>query len=204
MKPYRTTMQYPLRIKFKILAFAPQIFLEDAQGNSIAYIRQKIFKFREHVQVYTAKDRKQLLANIKTDKIIDWSARYTFFDDSGVELGSIGRKGMKSLWKATYTVFEANTDEVKFIIEEENPFAKIFDSLLGEIPVLGLLSTVLFQPKYLVKRSGNNETVMRLTKKAAFFEGRFQLDKLSEITAQEELNLMLSLQMLTLLERARG
>jgi len=190
-------MQYPLRIKFKILAFAPQIFLEDAQGNSIAYIRQKIFKFREHVQVYTAKDRKQLLA-------IDWSARYTFSDDSGAELGSIGRKGIRSLWKATYTVFEANTDEVKFVIEEENPFAKIFDSLLGEIPVLGLLSTLLFQPKYLVKRSGNNETVMRLTKKAAFFEGRFQLDKLSEITAQEELNLMLSLQMLTLLERARG
>jgi len=197
-------MEYPLTLRFKVLAMAPQIFLEDAQGNSIAYIRQKMFKFKEHVEVYTSKDKQNLMANIKANKILDWSARYTFTDTSGVELGSVGRKGMKSLWKATYTVFEAETDKEKFIIQEENPFTKIFDALLGEIPVLGLLSTVLFQPKYAIKRANSEEVVLRLQKKPAMFESRFELSKLGEITGQEELNLLLSLQMLTLLERSRG
>ena len=197
-------MQYPLNLRFKVLAMAPQVFLQDAQGKSIAYIRQKMFKFREHVEVYSSQDRQHLMANIKADKVIDWSARYTFSDQSGQELGSMGRKGMRSLWKATYTVFGVGTNEVKFTIEEENPFAKIFDGLLGEVPVIGLLSTVLFQPKYLVTREGSGDKVLRLQKKPALFETRFEINKLSELTAQEELNLCLSLQMLTLLERSRG
>ena len=198
-------MQYPLNIRFKTLALAPQVTITDADKNVIAFIRQKFFKFREHVEVFTDKSRSSLLADIKTNKIIDWSARYTFTDDQGNELGAVGRKGMRSLWKATYCVFEAGgTQEVKFHIEEENPLAKIFDSLLGEIPVLGFLTAVLFQPRYVATREGSNEKVMRLTKKAAFFEGRFTIDKLRDLTSTEELNLMLSLQMLTLLERARG
>jgi len=197
-------MEYPLKLRCKVLAMAPQIFLEDAQGNSIAYIRQKMFKFKEHVEVYTSKDKQNLVANINANKIIDWSAKYTFTDSGGAELGSVGRQGMRSLWKATYIVFAAGTDDIKFTIEEENPFAKIFDALLGEIPVVGILSTVLFQPKYIVKRSGSDEIVLRLTKKPALFESKFELSKLAELTTQEELNLLLSLQMLTLLERSRG
>jgi hypothetical protein len=45
---------------------------------------------------------------------------------------------------------------------------------------------------------------MRLTKQAAFWEGRFQIEKLGEMTAREELNLFLSFMMLVLLERKRG
>ena len=197
-------MQYPLNISFKLIALAPQIIITDAQNNTLAYIKQKMFKFREHVEVYTDKNKSSLVANIKANKVIDWSARYTFTDEADKELGSVGRKGMKSLWKATYTVFEAGGTDEKFIIEEENPMAKILDSLLGEIPILGLLSTVLFQPKYAATRIGSEEKVMRLTKKAAFFEGKFQVDKLGDLTPTEEMNLMLSFQMLTLLERRRG
>ena len=45
---------------------------------------------------------------------------------------------------------------------------------------------------------------MRLTKQAAFFEGRFRIDKLTDLTPREELNLFLSFLMLVLLERRRG
>ena len=45
---------------------------------------------------------------------------------------------------------------------------------------------------------------MRLSKQAAFFEGRFQIDKVGELTPREELNLILSFMMLVLLERKRG
>ena len=42
---------------------------------------------------------------------------------------------------------------------------------------------------------------MRMTKQPAFWEGRFQIDKLGEMTSREELNLFLSFMMLVLLER---
>lgn len=198
-------MQYPLHIRFKIIALAPQTIITDDNKQTVAYIRQKLFKFREHIEVFTDKSRSGLLANIRTNKIIDWSARYTFTDAEGNELGAVGRQGMRSLWKATYSVFEAGgTGEEKFKIEEENPIAKVLDSLIGQIPVIGFVSAFLFQPKYRATRLETGEEVMRLSKKPAFFEGRFQMDKLTDLTPAEELNLMLSFQMLSLLERGRG
>lgn len=38
----------------------------------------------------------------------------------------------------------------------------------------------------------------------AFLEGKFQMEKLSELTPEEEIRVLLSLVMMTLLERARG
>lgn len=168
-------MQYPLNIKFKIIALAPQIFISDDNNNTLAYTRQKLFKFREHIEVFTDKSKSTLLANIRTNKIIDWSARYSFTDQKGNNIGAVGREGMRSIWKASYKVFEAgNSDEIKFSIEEENPLAKIFDSLLGEIPILSFLTAILFQPKYVATREGSGEKVMRLSKKAAFLRGVFR------------------------------
>lgn len=197
-------MNYPLKIQFKTIALAPQIFLTDANKQPVAYIRQKIFRFREHVEVFTDKKKSGILANINADKVIDWSARYTFTDADGNLIGSMGRKGTKSLWKATYTVFKPSSEEVIYTIQEENPFAKVFDTLLGEIPVISYLTALLFQPRYAATLHSSGHKVMRLTKKAAFFEGRFQLDKLEDIASEDELSLLLSFQMLTLLERARG
>jgi hypothetical protein len=43
-----------------------------------------------------------------------------------------------------------------------------------------------------------------MSKQPAFWEGRFQIDKLAEMTPREELNLFLSFMMLVMLERRRG
>jgi hypothetical protein len=77
------------------------------------------------------------------------------------------------------------------------------DSILGGIPVVGMATGFLFHPKYLATRT-NGQPAMRLEKKAAFFEGKFEITKLGEMTPREELNLILSFMMLVLLERKRG
>jgi hypothetical protein len=45
---------------------------------------------------------------------------------------------------------------------------------------------------------------MRLTKEAAFFEGRFLLERLGDIEEGEEMAIILSYLMMNLLERSRG
>jgi len=196
-------MNYPLRFSFKILAFAPQVSVTDANGQEVCYVRQKLFKFKEHVDVYRTKTREQVLATIKADRVIDWSARYTFHDANGREVGAVGRRGAKSLWRAHYDIY-SSSGEPNYKIEEANPMAKVADSLVGSLPIVGILSTMLFHPSYVVQRTDGSE-VMRLTKKAAFFEGVFILEKLDDtITQTQELDLLLSFLMLILLERRRG
>jgi hypothetical protein len=196
-------LQYPLTLSFKILALASQATVTDASGRTVLYTKQKLFKFREHVEIFTDKSRTTRLADINANKVIDWSARYNSTDASGREIGSVGRKGWRSIWRAHYETFNPGDANPDFSIREENPGAKIVDSILGEIPLIGFITGYICHPRYLATRS-NGTPAMRLTKQPAFWEGRFLIDKLSDMTAREELNLFLSFLMLVLLERRRG
>lgn len=196
-------IQYPLKLSFKILALASQATVTDAAGNTVLFTRQKMFKLREHVEIFTDKSKATRLADIKTRKVIDWSARYESTDATGQPIGAVGRKGWRSIWRAHYEVFNPGDEIPDFSIREENPGAKVMDSVLNGIPVIGMASGYLFHPRYLATRS-NGQPAMRLEKKAAFFEGKFGITKVGELSAREELNLILSFMMLVLLERKRG
>ena len=196
-------LQYPLALTFKILALARQATVTDATGRTVLYTRQKLLKFREHVEIWTDATQGTRLADIKANKVIDWSARYHSTDATGKPIGSVGRRGWRSLWKAHYETFNPGDEIPDFSIREENPGAKILDSLLGEIPILGMFTGYFCHPRYLATRS-DGRPVMRLTKEAAFFEGKFSIAKLGVLTPREELNLFLSFLMLVLLERSRG
>lgn len=195
-------MNFPLDLTFKILAIATQIHVRDVSGNTVGYMKQKLFKLREDINVFADQTQSRLLYNIKADRIIDFSARYTFTDEGGRTLGAIKRQGMRSIWKANYEVYDAAGGQV-MAINEENGWVKVWDSLFGEIPVIGLLSGYLFHPKYLVTRM-NGEQVARLEKLPAFFEGKFHLTKTSALRSEEEPLLLLSVLTMTLLERSRG
>lgn len=194
---------YPLRLSFKILALARQATVTDAAGRTILFTRQKLLKFKEQVEVFTDSSRATQLAEIRADRVIDWSARYNSWDARGAAIGSVGRRGWRSLWRAHYEVFNPGDSSHDFDIREENPGAKILDSLLGEIPIVGFFTGFICHPRYLASRP-SGEPVMRLTKEPAFWEGRFRIDRLAELPPREELNLLLALLMLVLLERRRG
>jgi hypothetical protein len=55
----------------------------------------------------------------------------------GRVIGAIKRQGMRSIWKANYEVYDASGGQV-MAINEENGWIKVWDSLFGEIPVIGL------------------------------------------------------------------
>ena len=135
--------------------------------------------------------------------MIDWSARYFATDADGREIGSVGRRGWRSMWRAHYEAFNPGDNTPDFSIREENAGAKVADAFLSEIPILGMLSGYLFHPRYLATRA-DGAPAMRLTKEAAFFEGRFRIEKLGDLSPREEMNLLLSYLMLVLLERRRG
>lgn len=194
---------YPLQLSFKLIALTTQVTVTDATGRIVVHTNQKFFKFKEHVDVYADKSRAVKLAEIKANKVIDWSARYNSTDASGQAIGSVGRKGWRSIWKAHYEVFNPGDNNPDFSISEENPWVKFMDGLLGGVPILGMFSGYFFHPIYLAV-TNEGRPVMRATKMAAFFEGKFLIEKLDNVTPREELNLILAFFMLVMLERQRG
>ncbi|MCB1095487.1 MAG: hypothetical protein KDN22_07890 [Verrucomicrobiae bacterium] len=195
-------MNYPLQLSFKIMALASQIYVRDSGGGEICYVKQKMFKLKEAVQVFTDSTRSNELCEIKADKIIDFSATYSFIDTQGKTFGAVRRKGMRSLWKAHYQITQSS--DVEFEINEENGWIKVLDGLLGEIPLIGFLSGYFLHPTYVATRSIDGTPVMRVTKVPAFWEGRFKIEKLADIDEREELNLLMGFMMMLLLERRRG
>ncbi|SKB09010.1 hypothetical protein SAMN02745166_05078 [Prosthecobacter debontii] len=196
-------MDYPITFRFKLIALTPQIYVENGSGHTLGYVKQKFLRLREKVEVYTDDNRSQLLATIDADRMIDWSARYTFRDAHGREIGSVGRRGFRSLWRAHYEVFAPGSRAVLFTIREENPGAKLMDGFIGELPIIGLFSGFMFHPRYLATRV-DGSPVLRLTKESAFFEGRFSLTQVGDASEDEQTVLMLSFLMMNLLERRRG
>ena len=196
-------LQYPLTLSFKILALASQATVTDANGRTVLYTKQKLLKFKEHVEIWTDKSQATRLAEIKANKVIDWSARYLFTDTQGAPIGSVGRRGWRSLWKAHYESFNPGDETPDFSIHEGNPWIKVADSIIGDIPLVGMFSGYFLHPSYQASRR-DGTPAMRLTKQPAFWEGRFQIEKTADLTPREELNLFLSFLMLILLERRRG
>ncbi len=197
-------MNFPLSLRFKLLALSPQIYVTDAAQQPVLYVKQKLFKLREKIEVFRDESRSQLLCTIQANKIIDWSARYFFTAADGSELGSVGRKGMRSLWRAHYEVFGHGDNNADFVIREENPWTKVADSFFGELPLIGIFAGYLFHPRYLVTRKSTGQPVFRLSKQSALWEGKFLVEKFGDSSEQEETTITLALLMLILLEKRRG
>ena len=196
------SLVFPLQLTFKITTFSNDFLAFDANGNTVAYVRQKMLTIFEAVQVYSADSRSESNYTIRANKWLDFSATYTFTNKTGMEIGRIVRKGWASLWKSHYEIMDERQQQ-DLLVREENPWAKVFDSILGEIPGLGMLTGYMFHPSYIVTRPDGTQ-VVRLKKEPSFFGRKFTIDKLATFESGEEERILLGLMMLILLERQRG
>lgn len=196
-------MNYPLKLSFKLITLVSQIYISDANGELLGYVRQKLLKLKEDINVFADEQQTQHLYNIKADRVLDFSAKYNFTDNRGVSVGAIKRKGMRSIFKAHYEIF-GPSGALVMEIHEENAWIKVIDSLLGELPVVGMFTGYFFNPSYMISRTNGGAQIARLQKQPAFFEGIFQLEKLAEMSEGDEAIVLLSFLTMTLLERARG
>ena len=188
---------YPLNLSFKIVAFNPQVKITDASGATVMYVKQKALAFKEDIKVFADEGQKNQLYQMKANKIIDFSAQYNITTPAGAAVGSVKRQGMKSLWKASYNIVDAGGGDAG-LIHEENPWLKVLDGLVSDIPFVGMF----INPAYLVDLRG--KTVLYLKKQPAMFEGKFIVEKRGDFSAADENLLMPAVIMALMLERLRG
>ncbi len=98
---------------FKKVALTPQIFVRDANGSDIAYVKKKLFKLREQIEVFTSRAKDHLLYRIQANNVLDFSAGCLFSNTVGRALGAVRRKGGR-----------------------ENGWVKVLDSMLSVMMML--------------------------------------------------------------------
>lgn len=189
--------QYPLSLTFKLLALSPQIRVEDANGRLILYVKQKAFKLRDEVTIFADEAQAVELYRIKADRIMEFSARYTITNRAGNVIGSLQREGMKSLWRVSFLIFDANGQQVGQF-REDNPWLKVLDALLSEIP----FGRMIVNPSYHVDLRGTR--TITLHKRPSMIDRRFSVSKYIDMAPADEELLLTSLMMVTLLERSQG
>jgi hypothetical protein len=193
---------FPINFRFKISTLSNDFVATDASEKTIAYVRQKMFKFKEDILIYSDESKSKVNYRIKADRWLDFSAAYSFFDENETEFGKIVRKGWRSIWKAKYEIIN-QSQRHQYTISEESVWTRVFDSLLGEVPILNFFTGYLFNPSYLVSNL-QNEEIVRLKKEPSFFGRKFRLTQVGEMDADDEDRIVLGLMMMILLERKRG
>jgi hypothetical protein len=194
--------KFPIHFSFRILTLQNDFTATDADGKIVAYVKQKLFKLKEDVEVFSDLEKTSLLYRIKADRWIDYSAVYTVTDNNGLPVCKIARKGWRSLWRASYHILSEEGQEL-YSITEKSAWVKVMDGLFGEIPILGIFSGYVFHPAYQVKNK-EGICILELKKRPSFWGKEFSLNLQQTITEKDEAKILPSVMMMILLERTRG
>jgi uncharacterized protein YxjI len=118
---------------FKFLGAAFHIY--DPSGNVAFYSKQKAFKLKEDIRVYTGEDMKTEVLTILARQIIDFSAAYDVFDPiNNIKVGALKRKGMKSILKDEWIIMDAENREIGLIQEDSALLAFVRRVLTNLVP----------------------------------------------------------------------
>lgn len=194
-------VKYPLMLNFKILGFAPQIYVREADGTLRMYVKQKLFKLKEAVTVFSDDQQTTALATIAADRILDFNAEYFMSDPNGNRFGSLKRHGRRSIFSTHYDIKRG--EEVVASIKEESPMKRFLEAILSGIPLIGFLAVMLLNPTYLVT-GADGTLLLKVKKLPAFFEGKFEVSQHAQVPAADEQRLITGILMMALLERAKG
>lgn len=109
--------QYTIRRKvLKIFGASFHVYAPD--GRVVAFCKQKAFKLREDIRLYTDDSCTTELLLIKARQVIDFSATYDVTLPTGQVLASLRRKGLASTFlKDSWIVFDAAGRELATLTE---------------------------------------------------------------------------------------
>jgi hypothetical protein len=114
-------------IRRKILTLAGAKFhIFDPQGQVIGFCKQKAFKLKEDIRVYSDESMSRELVRIAARAIIDFSAAYDVFDStSGAKIGAFRRQGFTSMVRDAWSVLDSADREIGQVMEDSTMMALV-------------------------------------------------------------------------------
>jgi hypothetical protein len=118
---YKDPFDYPRYIVrrqvFKLLGAAFHVY--DEAGNLVMYSKQKAFKLKEDIRLYSDESMKVELLTITARSVIDFSAAYDVIDPLAKQkVGALRRKGWSSLARDSWVLLNARDQEIGTVLED--------------------------------------------------------------------------------------
>ncbi len=106
-------------IKQKKLTLYKKYYIEDGHGQTLGFCKQKPFKLKEDIRVYTNENMRLELLEIKQEQVFDFSGTFRVKDTTtGAVVGYVGRKGLQSMLRDTWKMFDDRKKEIGTIQEQ--------------------------------------------------------------------------------------
>lgn len=127
--------QYYCKMKFwKLFGNEIRIFDVNKQ-NLLFFVKQKAFKLKESITVFADESKNEELLRINARSVIDFGASYDVDDaKTGQRIGTLRRKGLKSLLRDTWLVLDSNEREIGTIQEDSMAMAMVRRFLSNLVP----------------------------------------------------------------------
>jgi hypothetical protein len=198
-------ISYPLTATFKLLALSPEVTVRDSSQAVMLQVKQKMLTLREETTVFADENKKLPLYKMIADRVIGFRAvhRITRFSDNAL-VGSVKATGFRSLWRTQYDIADSS-DQTILTVREENPWIKVIDELVGEIPLIGWVIASFVNPTYLMTDE-HGTALYRITKKRSLIERNFICEQIAQDTHPnvDERLVALALIQVIFLEQNRG
>ncbi len=123
-------------VRRKVMAlFAPQFHIYDEAGGLVGYVKQKAFKLKEDIRLYSDESMSTEMLLIQARQILDISAAYDVIDSkTRQKVGALKRKGLKSILKDEWTILDVADAEIGLIQEDSALLATLRRFLTNLIP----------------------------------------------------------------------
>jgi len=123
-------------IRRKVFAFfGGQFHVYDPQGRLLLFSRQKAFRLREDIRVYTDETESEERLWIRARQIIDFSAAYDVVaSQTGELVGTLRRKGFSSLLRDSWEFLDERGQPVGKMMEDSMTLALLRRFLVNLIP----------------------------------------------------------------------
>ena len=121
-------------LRRQVFALAGKFRVYDPSENLVLFSEQKMFRLREDIRIYSDESKTQEVLNIKARQIIDFSAAYDVMDSmTGEKVGTLRRKGWRSMLRDEWEVLDANDQPRGMLFEDSMQLALLRRLLLGSL-----------------------------------------------------------------------
>lgn len=121
-------------LKRQVLALTGKFRIYNPNETLVLFSEQKMFRLREDIRVYADESKMQEVLQIKARQIIDFSAAYDVIDvTEGVKVGTLRRRGWKSMMRDEWEVLDANEQVIGLLFEDNVNLALLRRLLLGSL-----------------------------------------------------------------------
>ncbi|MBP7866761.1 MAG: hypothetical protein KA419_12520 [Acidobacteria bacterium] len=121
-------------VRKKILKlFGGEFRVYDPLGNLVFLSKQKAFKLREDIRLYTDESMSREVLAVNARQILDFSAAYDVFDSgTKTKVGALKRRGFKSLVRDEWIVMDPWDREIGRVREDSLALLRRFVNLIPQ------------------------------------------------------------------------